>query len=82
MRKPHCEKPNEPHPSRRRTMNQPDAQESPVRNFARPPDRRVGPVKPINPAHAREAHDYRFKPAATSHYYARRVLKQGREALD
>jgi L-fuculose-phosphate aldolase len=45
----------------------------------------IGTVKPINPDHAREAHDYRLKPravAATFHYYARRVLKQGREALD
>jgi L-fuculose-phosphate aldolase len=44
----------------------------------------IGTIKPINPAHAREAHDYRLKPravAATFHYFARRVLKQEDEVL-
>src|SRR5712672_174803 len=37
----------------------------------------IGKVKPIDPAFAREAHDYRLKPravAATFHYFARRAL--------
>jgi L-fuculose-phosphate aldolase len=45
----------------------------------------IGTVKPIDPGFAREAHDYRLKSravAATFHYFARRVLKQDREALD
>jgi L-fuculose-phosphate aldolase len=45
----------------------------------------VGSIKPINPAMAREARDYRLQPrvvAATFHYFARRVLKQDRDALD
>ena len=44
----------------------------------------IGTIKPIDPAHAREAHDYRLKPravAATYHYFARRVLKQDDEVL-
>ncbi len=44
----------------------------------------IGTIKPINPAHAREAHDYRLKPravAATFHYFARRVLKHEDEVL-
>src|SRR5919201_1949702 len=42
----------------------------------------IGKIKPIDPAFAREAHDYRLKPravAATFHYFARRILKEGRE---
>jgi L-fuculose-phosphate aldolase len=45
----------------------------------------IGKIKPIDPAFAREAHDYRLNPravAATFHYYARRALKEGREVLD
>src|SRR6476646_520409 len=45
----------------------------------------VGTIKPIDPPFAREAHDYRLKPravAATFHYFARRALKQDREALE
>jgi L-fuculose-phosphate aldolase len=45
----------------------------------------VGAIKPIDPAFAREAHDYRLKPravAATFHYFARRVLKHERDVLD
>src|SRR6478609_946288 len=44
----------------------------------------IGTVKPINPDHAREAHDYRLKPravAATFHYFGRRVLKQEPDVL-
>ena len=47
--------------------------------------RAIGPIKPIRPEHAREAHDYRLKPkavGATFHYFARRVLRQGEEALE
>jgi L-fuculose-phosphate aldolase len=46
--------------------------------------RAVGPIKDIDPAHAKEAHDYRLKPkavGATFHYFARRVLKQSNEAM-
>ena len=45
----------------------------------------IGTVKPIDPAHAREAHDYRLKPravAATFHYFARRALKADESVLD
>jgi L-fuculose-phosphate aldolase len=45
----------------------------------------VGPIKPIDPAFAREAHDYRLKSravAATFHYFARRVLKHERDVLE
>ena len=47
--------------------------------------RAIGPIKPIRPEHAREAHDYRLKPkavGATFHYFARRVLRRGEEALE
>ena len=46
--------------------------------------RAVGPIKAINPDHAREAHDYRLKQkavGATFHYFARRILKESEEAL-
>jgi hypothetical protein len=42
-------------------------------------------IKPIDPAIAREAHDYRLKSravAATFHYFARRVLKQEHDVLE
>lgn len=45
----------------------------------------IGTIKPIDPAMAREAHDYRLKSravAATFHYYARRVLKHENDVLD
>jgi L-fuculose-phosphate aldolase len=45
----------------------------------------IGTVKPIDPSCAREAHDYRLQPravAATFHYFARRLLKQGRDVLE
>ena len=45
----------------------------------------IGSIKPIDPACAREAHDYRLKPravAATFHYFARRLLKQERDVLE
>jgi L-fuculose-phosphate aldolase len=45
----------------------------------------IGTVKPIDPAFAREAHDYRLKSravAATFHYFARRALKHDHEALE
>jgi L-fuculose-phosphate aldolase len=45
----------------------------------------IGKIKPLDPAMAREAHDYRLKPravAATFHYFARRALKLERDALD
>jgi L-fuculose-phosphate aldolase len=44
--------------------------------------RAVGEIKPIDPEHAKEAHDYRLKPkavGATFHYFARRVLKEAQE---
>ena len=47
--------------------------------------RAIGPIKPIRPEHAREAHDYRLKPkavGATFLYFARRVLRQSEEALE
>jgi L-fuculose-phosphate aldolase len=46
--------------------------------------RSIGEIKPINPEHAKEAHDYRLKAkavGATFHYFARRVLKLGQDAL-
>jgi L-fuculose-phosphate aldolase len=46
--------------------------------------RAVGPIKAINPDHAKEAHDYRLKQkavGATFHYFARRILKESEEAL-
>jgi L-fuculose-phosphate aldolase len=46
--------------------------------------RAVGPIKAINPDHAKEAHDYRLKQkavGATFHYFARRILKESDEAL-
>jgi L-fuculose-phosphate aldolase len=46
--------------------------------------RSIGQIKPINPEHAREAHDYRLKSKAvggTFHYFARRILKHDDEAL-
>ena len=45
----------------------------------------AGTILPVDPALAREAHDYRHKPkaiAATFDYYARRVLRQDASALD
>ncbi|MBI3515961.1 MAG: aldolase [Proteobacteria bacterium] len=45
----------------------------------------IGTIRPIDPAHAQEAHDYRLKAravAATFHYFARRVLKREPEVLD
>jgi len=45
----------------------------------------VGTIKPIDPAFARETHDYRLKTravAATFHYFARRVLKHERDVLE
>jgi len=45
----------------------------------------IGTIKPLDPGCAREAHDYRLKPravAATFHYFARRALKQDRDALE
>ena len=45
----------------------------------------IGEIKPIDPAFAREAHDYRLKPRAvdaTFHYFARRVLKREAEVLE
>jgi len=45
----------------------------------------AGTILPIDPALAKEAHDYRHKPkaiAATFAYYARRVLKQDASVLD
>jgi L-fuculose-phosphate aldolase len=46
--------------------------------------RAIGEIKPVNPEYAREAHDYRLKAkavGATFHYFARRVLKLGQDAL-
>jgi L-fuculose-phosphate aldolase len=45
----------------------------------------VAPIKPLDPALAREAHDYRLKArsiGATFHYFARRSLKANADALD
>ena len=47
--------------------------------------RAIGPIKPIKPELAQEAHDYRLKPRAidgTFHYFARRVLKTQPECLE
>lgn len=47
--------------------------------------RAIGPIKPIKPELAQEAHDYRLKPkavGATFHYFARRVLKTAPECLE
>jgi len=47
--------------------------------------RAIGPIRPIRPELAREAHDYRLKPkavGATFHYFARRVLKSAPETLE
>jgi L-fuculose-phosphate aldolase len=46
--------------------------------------RSIGQIKPIDPAYAKEAHDYRLKAkavGATFHYFARRVLKESQDAL-
>ena len=46
--------------------------------------RAIGEIKPIDPAFAKEAHDYRLKAkavGATYHYFARRVLKKSQEPL-
>jgi L-fuculose-phosphate aldolase len=45
----------------------------------------IGKMKSIDPAIAKEAHDYRLKPravGATFHYFARRVLKHQRDSLE
>jgi L-fuculose-phosphate aldolase len=47
--------------------------------------RAIGPIRPVRPELAKEAHDYRLKPkavGATFHYFARRVLKTGAECLE
>ena len=47
--------------------------------------RAVGPIKQLEPALAKEAHDYRLKPkavGATFHYFARRVLRKGADVLE
>ena len=47
--------------------------------------RAIGPIKPIKPELAKEAHDYRLKPRAvdaTFAYFARRVLKTQAECLE
>lgn len=47
--------------------------------------RAIGPIKPIKPELAQEAHDYRLKPkavGATFHYFARRLLKHAPECLE
>jgi L-fuculose-phosphate aldolase len=47
--------------------------------------RAIGPIKPIRPELAKEAHDYRLKPkavGATFHYFARRVEKSQPECLE
>ena len=47
--------------------------------------RAIGPIKPIRPELAREAHDYRLKPkavGATFDYFARRIAKSQPECLD
>ena len=46
--------------------------------------RSIGPIKPIDPKLAKEAHDWRYKPkavGATFSYFSRRVLRQGDECL-
>lgn len=47
--------------------------------------RAIGPIKPVRPELAKEAHDYRLKPkavGATFHYFARRLLKTQPECLE
>lgn len=47
--------------------------------------RAIGPIKPIKPELAQEAHDYRLKPkavGATFHYFTRRLLKHAPECLE
>jgi L-fuculose-phosphate aldolase len=47
--------------------------------------RAIGPIRPLNPAAAREAHDYRLKAkavGATFHYYARRAIRKDRAVLE
>jgi len=46
--------------------------------------RSIGPIQPIDPGHARGAHDFLLQPAitnATFHYFARRVLREHPECL-
>jgi L-fuculose-phosphate aldolase len=46
--------------------------------------RSIGPIRPIKPELAQEAHDYRLKPkavGATFHYFARGVLRSAPECL-
>ena len=46
--------------------------------------RAVGPIKPLKPEAAEEAHDYRLEPkavGATFNYFARRVLRKTSEVL-
>jgi L-fuculose-phosphate aldolase len=47
--------------------------------------RSIGPMKPIKPELAQEAHDYRLKPkavGATFHYFSRCVLRNAPECLE
>jgi L-fuculose-phosphate aldolase len=47
--------------------------------------RAAGTIRPLAPAAAKEAHDYRLKPSyigATFHYFARRVLRGDASVLD
>jgi L-fuculose-phosphate aldolase len=47
--------------------------------------RAIGPIRPIRPELAKEAHDYRLKPkavGATFHYFARRLLASQPETLE
>lgn len=47
--------------------------------------RAIGPIKPIRPELAKEAHDYRLNPkavGATFHYFARRIVKSQPECLE
>lgn len=47
--------------------------------------RAIGPIRLLNPAAAREAHDYRLKAkavGATFHYYARRTIRKDRVVLE
>jgi L-fuculose-phosphate aldolase len=47
--------------------------------------RSIGPIKPIKPELAQEAHDYRLKPkavGATFHYFSRAVLRSAPECLE
>jgi L-fuculose-phosphate aldolase len=47
--------------------------------------RAIGPIRPIRPELAKEAHDYRLEPkpvGATFHYFARRVLRDAPELLE